>query len=176
MNFIDTAVKDAFIIDIEKKTDDRGFFARTWCKKEFEEHGLQEDLVQANLSFNKRKGTLRGLHYQLSPYAESKLVRCTKGAIYDVIIDLRSHSPTFRHWIGVELTEDNYRMLYVPEGFAHGYQTLQDNSEVVYHVSQCYVPNAELGIRWDDPSFKIEWPITEERTISSKDQMWPNYG
>jgi dTDP-4-dehydrorhamnose 3,5-epimerase len=176
MNFIDTAVKDAFIIDIEKKTDDRGFFARTWCKKEFEEHGLQEDLVQANLSFNKRKGTLRGLHYQLSPYAESKLVRCTKGAIYDVIIDLRSHSPTFRHWIGVELTEDNYRMLYVPEGFAHGYQTLQDNSEVVYHVSQCYVPNAELGIRWDDPSFKIEWPITEEWTISSKDQMWPNYG
>lgn len=175
MNFIDTAVKDAFIIDIEKKTDDRGFFARTWCKKEFEERGLKVDIVQSNLSFNKRKGTLRGLHYQLSPYAETKLVRCTKGAIYDVIIDLRSHSPTFRHWIGVELTEDNYRMLYVPEGFAHGYQTLQDNSEVVYHVSQCYVPNAEHGIRWDDPSFEIDWPITEERTISSKDQMWPNY-
>ncbi len=175
MNFIDTAVKDAFIIDIEKKVDDRGFFARTWCKNEFKERGLQGDLVQANLSFNKRKGTLRGLHYQLSPYAESKLVRCTRGAIYDVIIDLRSHSSTFRHWIGVELTETNYRMLYVPEGFAHGYQTLQDNSEVVYHVSQCYVPNAEHGIRWDDPSFKIEWPITEERTISSKDQMWPNY-
>ena len=175
MNFIDTAVKDAFIIDIEKKTDDRGFFARTWCKKEFEERGLKVDIVQSNLSFNKRKGTLRGLHYQLSPYAETKLVRCTKGAIYDVIIDLRSHSSTFRHWIGVELTEDNYRMLYVPEGFAHGYQTLQDNSEVVYHVSQCYVPNAEHGIRWDDPSFEIDWPITEERTISSKDQMWPNY-
>jgi dTDP-4-dehydrorhamnose 3,5-epimerase len=175
MNFIDTAVKDAFIIDIEKKEDERGFFARTWCKKEFEVHGLQEDLVQANLSFNKRKGTLRGLHYQLSPYEESKLVRCIKGAIYDVIIDLRSQSPTFRQWIGVELTEDNYRMLYIPEGFAHGYQTLQDNSEVVYHVSQYYVPNAEKGIRWDDPSFEINWPITKELTISSKDQQWPNY-
>jgi len=175
MNFMDTAVKDAFIIEIEKKTDDRGFFARTWCTNEFEAHGLKGDLVQSNLSFNKRKGTLRGLHYQIRPYEETKLVRCTKGAIYDVIVDLRPHSPTFRQWIGVELTEQNYRMLYVPEGFAHGFQTLEDNTEVVYHVSQCYVPNAEHGIRWDDPTFKIEWPMTEERTISSKDQMWPYY-
>jgi len=175
MVFEETQLKGAFVIDLKKREDERGFFARTWCRKEFEDHGLNGDLVQSNLSFNTRKGTLRGLHYQVSPYAESKLVRCTKGAICDVIIDLRSSSPTFRHWFGVELTENNYRMLYVPEGFAHGYQTLQDHTEVIYHVSQCYVPNAEYGIRWDDPSFEIEWPMTEGRTISPKDQMWPNY-
>lgn len=175
MIFVETKLQGAFVIELEKREDERGFFARTWCRKEFEDQGIKGDLVQSNLSFNKRKGTLRGLHYQMSPYEEAKLVRCTKGAIFDVIVDLRTHSPTFKHWVGVELTENNYKMLYVPEGFAHGYQTLQDNTEVTYHVSQYYVPNAEQGIRWDDPIFKIQWPITGEKTISPKDQRWPNY-
>jgi dTDP-4-dehydrorhamnose 3,5-epimerase len=130
-------------------------------------------LVQSNLSFNPTKGTLRGLHYQVVPYQEAKLVRCTRGAIYDVILDLREHSPAFRQWFGVKLTDEDYTMLYVPEGFAHGYQTLKDNTEVAYNVSQFYVPDAERGIRWDDPSLNIEWPETEARIISKKDQLWP---
>ena len=131
--------------------------------------------MQSNLSFNKKAGTLRGMHYQVAPFEETKLFRCTKGVIYEVIIDLRVGSPTYKQWIGVELTEHNYKMLYVPEGFAHGFQTLKDNTEVIYHVSQFYSQEHERGIRWDDPFFNIEWPEAEERIISEKDRSWPNY-
>lgn len=172
MIFTETKLKGAYIIEIEKLKDDRGFFARSWCQKEFERQGLTSSVVQANVSFNKLKGTLRGMHYQLAPYEETKLVRCTKGAIYDVIIDLRTGSPTYAQWIGVKLTAENYRMLYVPEDFAHGFQTLDDGSEVTYQVSQFYTPGSEKGIRWDDPAFDIDWPF-QVTVISEKDKNWP---
>jgi dTDP-4-dehydrorhamnose 3,5-epimerase len=174
MKFRETELKGAFIIDLEKREDERGFFARSWCQKEFEEHGLTPTVVQANISYNKKKGTLRGMHYQAAPYEETKLVRCTRGAIVDVIIDVRPKSATFRKWIGVELTASNYTMLYVPEGFAHGFQTLEDDTEVVYQVSQFYTPGAERGIRWNDPAFQIKWPGPVE-TTSDKDANWPDF-
>jgi len=174
MKFLETKLKDAHIIEIEKLKDHRGFFARTWCQKEFEEHNLVSRVRQANVSYNKKKGTLRGMHYQLSPYEETKLVRCTKGAIYDVNIDLRPASPTYTQWIGAELTAENYKMLYVPENFAHGFLTLKDDTEVTYQVSQFYTPGSERGIRWDDPAFNIDWP-TEVKVISDKDKNWPDY-
>lgn len=174
MIFTETELKGAYIIEIEKLKDHRGFFARSWCQNEFKNHGLTTRLVQANVSYNKKTGTLRGMHYQMSPYEETKLVRCTRGAIYDLIIDLRPASPTYTQWIGVELTAENYKMLYVPENFAHGFQTLEDDTEVTYQVSQFYTPGAESGIRWDDPTFSIDWPI-EVRVISDKDKSWPNY-
>jgi len=172
--FTETQLKGAHIIELEKLSDERGFFARAWCQKEFEAQGLTAIVVQANVSFNKKKGTLRGMHYQITPYEETKLVRCTRGAIYDVIIDLRPDSPTYKQWVGVELTAENYKMLYVAENFAHGFQTLQDNTEVTYQVSQFYAPGSESGIRWDDPTFGIEWPI-EVQVISEKDGNWPDY-
>jgi len=172
--FAETKLKGAYVIEIEKLKDHRGFFARTWCKKEFEEHNLVSRVRQANVSYNKKKGTLRGMHYQLSPYEETKLVRCTMGAIYDVIIDLRLASPTYTQWIGVELTAENYKMLYVPENFAHGFITFEDNTEVAYQVSQFYTPGSERGIRWDDPAFQIDWPL-EVQVISDKDKNWPDY-
>ncbi len=175
MLFHETKLKGVFIIEPERLEDERGFFARTWCKQEFEGHGLNSNLVQCGIAFNKKSGTLRGMHYQAAPNMETKLIRCTKGSIYDVVIDLRISSPTYKQWIGVELTENNYKMLYVSEGFAHGYQTLKHNTVVFYQVSQFYSPGSERGVRWDDPSFNIEWPETEERIISKKDQMWPNY-
>lgn len=174
MIFTETNLKDAYLIDIQKFEDQRGFFARGWCQNEFEAHGLVPRVVQANISYNHSKGTLRGMHYQQAPYAETKLIRCVRGALYDVIVDLRPESPTFKQWIGVELTAENYRMLYVPEGFAHGFQTLVDNTEAFYQVSQFYTPEAEGGLRYDDPAFGIEWPLTVE-VISEKDKSWPNY-
>ena len=174
MIFHETGLKGAFVIEIEKLKDHRGFFARGWCQKEFEAHNLISIIRQANVSHNKTKGTLRGMHYQISPYEETKLVRCTNGAIYDVIIDLRPGSPTHAQWIGIELTAGNYKMLYVPESFAHGFITLEDNTEVTYQVSQFYTPGSERGIRWDDPGFSIHWPI-EARVISDKDKSWPDY-
>ncbi len=173
MIFTESKLKGAFIIEMDKKGDDRGFFARTWCKNEFEAQGLSAQFVQVNLAFNEKKGILRGMHYQRTPYEEVKLVRCTRGALYDVIIDIRKSSPTYKQWIGVELTQNNYRMLYVPEGFAHGYQTLEDHTEIIYQVSQFYSPNAEGGVRWDDATVNIVWPETEERIISPKDKAWP---
>src|SRR6266487_3389064 len=158
MIFIETTLKGAFIIEPERLEDERGFFARSFCRKEFEDHGLNPNLVQCSISFNKKKGTLRGMHYQISPHAEAKLVRCTMGAIYDVIIDLRPHLPTFKQWIAVELTAENRQMLYIPEGFAHGFQTLTDNTEVYYQMSQFYYPEYSRGVRWDDPAFGIVWP------------------
>ncbi|OUL30035.1 dTDP-4-dehydrorhamnose 3,5-epimerase [Nostoc sp. 106C] len=172
MNFIQTELKDAFIIELEKKQDSRGFFARSFCAQEFMTHGLRPKVAQCNVSFNYKKGTLRGMHYQLSPAAETKLIRCTKGAIYDVIIDMRPESPTFLSHIGVELTAGNHRALYVPEMFAHGYQALTDDAEVVYQVGEFYTPGYERGLRYDDPFFNIEWPL-EVAEISEKDLNWP---
>lgn len=169
MVFTETKLKGAFIIDLEPIQDERGFFARTWCKKEFEAHGLNPNLVQCNTSFNRKKGTLRGMHYQTAPYEEAKLIRCTMGAIYDVIIDLREGSGTFRQWVGIELSARNRRMLYVPENFAHGFQTLEDNTEVFYQMSEYYYPEYAQGIRWDDPLFAVEWQLPIEVT-SKKDR------
>ena len=174
MIFTETKLKGAFIIELELREDERGFFARSWCRQEFEVHGLNIRLAQCNISFNKRKGTLRGMHYQLAPHAEAKLVRCTRGAIYDVIIDLRPDSSTFKQWISLELSAENHRMLYVPEGFAHGYQTLENNTEIFYQVSEFYHPESERGVRWDDPVFGIEWPLSM-KIISAKDQSYAGF-
>lgn len=175
MIFTKTTLKDAYIIELEKLEDERGFFARAWCQKEFEKHGLDSQLVQANISFNYKKGTLRGMHYQVAPYEETKLVRCIRGAIYDLIIDLRPESPTYKQSFGVELTPENRLMFCVPKGFAHGYLTLEDNTEVLYQVSQFYAPGAEQGIRWMDPEFNLKWPLSENLLISEKDRNWPDF-
>ncbi len=174
MIFTETKLKGAFVIEIKKLEDDRGFFGRSWCANEMKEHGLSSNICQSNTSFSAKKGTLRGMHYQISPYQESKLIRCTRGSILDVIIDLRPDSPTFKQWIGEKLTQDNYKMLYVPEDFAHGFITLEDNCEVTYLVTQFYTPGAERGIRWNDPLFNINWPF-EPIVISEKDSNHPNY-
>jgi len=171
--FTETELQGAYIIDIEPRQDERGYFARVWCSREFEAQGLNTHLVQCNIAYNHKKGILRGMHYQQQPHAEVKLVRCTQGSVYDAIVDLRKDSPTYLKWTGVELTEDNHRMLYVPEGFAHGYITLQDNSELFYQVSEFYTPGAEGGLRWDDPRVGIQWPEMGELLISEKDRGWP---
>ena len=174
MIFRETELNGAFLIEPERLEDNRGFFARAWCRKEFMAHGLTGALVQSNISFNKRTGTLRGMHFQTAPYEEAKLVRCTMGAVYDVIIDLRPDSSTFLRWIAAELTAENHKMLYVPENFAHGYQTLADNTEVFYQVSQFYSPGSEQGLRYNDPIFGIKWPM-DVQVISHKDRSWPDY-
>jgi dTDP-4-dehydrorhamnose 3,5-epimerase len=173
--FAETAIPGACTIDLERREDDRGFFARAWDVGEFAAHGLSTRLVQANVSFNRFAGTLRGMHFQRAPHEEAKLVRCTRGAIYDAIVDLRPDSPAFKRWIGVELTEQNRRSLYVPEGCAHGYQTLTDETETFYLVSEAYAPESEGGVRWNDPAFAIQWPAAEERLLSPKDAAWPDF-
>lgn len=175
MIFTGTEVVGAFVIDLEPRGDERGFFARTFCRREFEEHGLNPDVVQCNLSSSADESTLRGMHYQLPPHAEAKLIRCTRGALFDVALDLRPDSPSYLRWAGVELTAENRRMLYVPEGCAHGFQTLAPGTEASYQVSAAYAPDAERGVRWDDPAFGIVWPEALERTISEKDRSWPEY-
>lgn len=172
MLFTETKLKGAYIIDIKPIEDERGFFSRSYCKQEFKNYHLNTNIVQANVSFNKKRGTLRGLHMQAAPLGETKLVRCTSGSIYDVIVDMRLESPTYMEWIGVELTAENFRMLYVPEGFAHGFITLEDNTNVTYQVTQVYVPDAEVAFRWDDPAFGIDWKI-EPVVISEKDKLHP---
>jgi dTDP-4-dehydrorhamnose 3,5-epimerase len=162
------------VIDLQKHGDDRGFFARVFCQDEFADHGLPRDMVQMNLSYSAMKGTVRGLHYQVAPHEEAKYIRCTRGAVYDVTVDVRPSSPTFKQWMGVELTQENYRMVYVPEGCAHGYLTLVDDSEVNYQVSAFYAPEAERGLRYDDPAIAIEWP-TDVRVVSEKDRSWPAF-
>jgi dTDP-4-dehydrorhamnose 3,5-epimerase len=173
--FAETPLKDAYIIDIEERRDARGFFARAYCAREFEQRGLTPRFVNTNLSRTGSRGTIRGMHYQRQPHAEAKLVRCTRGAIYDVIVDLRTESATWGSWFGVELTADNHRMLFVPEGFAHGFVTIADDTEVTYQVTAHFAPHAEGGIRYDDPAFGIEWPV-EVRAVSEKDRSWPLYG
>ncbi len=174
MIFQETPLKGAFVIKLKRLEDERGFFARSYCQNEFEEYGLFPKVVQANVSYNKQKGTLRGMHYQTSPYEEAKIVRCTRGAIYDVIIDLRKDSPTYKQWFGIELSADNRETLFVPESFAHGFQTLLDHTEITYMVSQFYTPGSERGIRWNDPAIGIQWPL-EVRVISPKDANWDDY-
>jgi dTDP-4-dehydrorhamnose 3,5-epimerase len=171
--FKETKLRGAYIIEATPIKDDRGFFSRAWCKREFEEHGLDSNIVQCNISYNLKKGTLRGMHYQKNPYSETKYIRCIKGSLYDVIIDLRENSNTYGQWIGVELTEENKKALYIPKGFAHGFQTLEDNTYVYYQVTEYYTSEAEGGVRWNDPQFNIIWPIKEPIVISSKDSSWP---
>jgi dTDP-4-dehydrorhamnose 3,5-epimerase len=174
MIFIETKLTGAYIIEPERIEDERGFFARTWCRHEFAERGLSVELAQCNVSYNPRVGTLRGMHYQAAPDAEVKLVRCTMGAIYDVIVDMRPDSPTFRQWSAAELTAENRRMLYIPHGFAHGFQTLVDGSEVFYQISAFYAPASARGVRWDDPALAIDWPPAERRVISERDRSYPD--
>lgn len=172
MRFNPTAIPGAYLVEIERLADERGFFARSWCHDEFARHGLNARLAQCNISYNKQRGTLRGLHYQGEPFAEAKLVRCTMGAIYDVILDLRRDSSTFGRWEAFELSAANRRMLYIPEGVAHGFQTLEDDSEVFYQMSADYHPECAMGARWDDPAFAIKWPVPDP-VVSARDQAFP---
>ena len=175
MIFTETILKGAFVIEPERLEDERGFFARTWCQREFEAHGINSKWVQCNISFNKKKGTLRGMHYQAIPFGEAKLVRCTLGATYDVIIDLRPESPTFKQHVAVVLTATNRKMLYVPEGFAQGFLTLEDNTEIFYQMSEFFSAGYARGARWNDPAFGIQWPA-EVQIISDRDQNHPDFG
>jgi dTDP-4-dehydrorhamnose 3,5-epimerase len=172
--FTETKLRGAFLIELEKHADERGFFARTFCQEAFEAYGLNSRVVQCNVSFNRRKGTLRGMHFQIAPFAEAKLVRCTSGSIHDVIIDLRSASPTFKQHFAVELSAENRKMLYIPEEFAHGFQTLKDDTEVFYQMSQSYSAEHARGVRWNDSAFGIDWPAGV-RTIIERDQNYPDF-
>lgn len=174
MKFVETKLNGSFIIDPEWLEDDRGFFARSWCDHEAAIYGLSPKWVQCNISFNRQKGTMRGMHYQAAPFEETKLVRCTSGGIFDVIVDLRRGSATFKEWVGAELTAENRRMMYIPEGFAHGFLTLQERSEIFYQMSTFYVPASSRGVRWNDPSFEIHWPI-DVSVISERDAHYPDF-
>jgi dTDP-4-dehydrorhamnose 3,5-epimerase len=171
--FRETSLQGAYLIEPVRREDDRGFFARTFCRDEFAERGLNPLVAQCNVSFNRHKGTLRGLHYQAAPHEEAKLVRCTQGAIFDVIVDLRANSPTFKRYFATELTSTNHAMLYVPAGFAHGFQTLVDDTEVFYQMSESYHAESARGVRWDDPAFGISWPSVEHRILLDRDRNYP---
>ena len=173
MKFASATLSGAYLIDIERHGDERGFFSRVFCQKEFSSAGLESNFVQVNNSLSTHKGTLRGLHYQLVPAAEAKLIRCMRGAVFDVIADLRPDSPTYCRWFGAELTEENRRMMFVPPGLAHGILTLTPNTELLYIASEFYTPEFERGVRWDDPAISIQWPF-EPSEISTKDRTWPN--
>jgi dTDP-4-dehydrorhamnose 3,5-epimerase len=172
--FTEVKLAGAYIIDAEPIEDERGFFARSWCSREFEAHGLNPDLLQCNISYNKKRGKLRGMHFQLPPHEEVKLVRCVRGAVYDVIVDLRPDSATFLDWQGMELSEKSRSALYIPEGFAHGFLTLTDETELVYQMSSYFIPGSAAGIRWDDAAVAINWP-TQPHCISEKDQNYPDF-
>lgn len=174
MHFLETTIPGVFTIGITPHRDERGFFARTWCHREFEQHGLTPRIVQSSVSFNRRRGTLRGMHFQTSPYAETKLVRCTRGSIYDVALDLRPASPTYKQWAAVTLTAESRNMMYVPEGCAHGFISLEDETEVLYQISQFYDASSARGVRWNDPAFGIVWPI-EPQVISQRDAGYPDF-
>jgi len=174
MIFHGTKLAQVFEIELERKQDERGFFARSWCKREFESHGLNPQFVQCNVSFSETKGTLRGMHYQAAPHAESKIVRCTRGAIYDVILDLRPRSATYTQWISILITAEKHNMAYIPEGCAHGFLTLRNQSEVFYQMSEFYHPELSRGVRWDDPAFQIVWPEKVE-VISQRDRNYPDF-
>jgi dTDP-4-dehydrorhamnose 3,5-epimerase len=174
MIFTETPLKGAFVLEIQKREDSRGWFGRSFCAKELEAQGLTSKVVNTNVGFSKQRGTLRGMHLQIAPHAEAKLVRCTMGAIYDVIVDLRPDSPTHRQWFGIELSAENRKQLFVPEGFAHGYQTLADNTEITYQTSEFYAPTCAKGVRYNDAAFKITWPLAVS-SISEADEKWPDY-
>ncbi len=173
MIFTETKIPGVLVIDLEKREDARGYFARAWCAKEFADHGLPS-FVQTNMSMCRQRGTIRGLHYQAAPHGEAKYMRCIRGAIFDVAVDVRPDSPTYRQWVGFELTADNRRALFIPEGLAHGYQALTDDTEVIYSASCAYTPGAERGIRWNDPALNIEWRI-REAIVSDKDAKWADF-
>jgi len=175
MQFKELSVEGAYLITLDKHEDERGYFSRSWCLKEFSEQGITFNPEQANIAYSYKKGTLRGMHYQKAPHAEAKLIRCVRGAIYDASIDLRPDSATYRQWVGLELKGRHAQLLFIPEGLAHGYQTLEDNTEIYYQVSHAYTPTAEMGIRWNDPEFQIEWPITKKVILSEKDKRWPDF-
>ena len=174
MKFLPTGLAGACTIEIEKLEDERGFFGRAFCSEEFARNGLNPVFVQCNVSFNARKGTLRGMHFQEQPHEEAKLVRCTRGAIYDVIVDIRRGSPTFGRWFGLELTATNHRMVYIPEGFAHGFQSLEGDCEVFYQMSKTYRPGFDRGLRWNDPFFAIQWPLADP-FLSQRDATYPDF-
>ena len=176
MQFTETSVAGAYVLDPEPIEDDRGFFARIWCADELERMGLEASIAQCSVSHNRRRGTLRGMHWQRAPHEETKVVRCTRGAIHDVIADLRTDSPTRGRWVAVELSASNRRLLYVPRGCAHGFQTLEDDTEVSYAISPAHVPDAARGFRFDDPAFSIEWPLPDDVVVSDRDRAWPDYG
>ena len=175
MIFTETRLNGAFIVELERLEDERGFFALAWSQKEFAQRGLESRLAECNVSLNKKKGTLRGMHYQMDPNGQVKTVRCTMGSLYDVIIDLRPQSPTFKQWLSVELTDENRLMLYIPKGFAHGFQTLEDETEVFYQMSSPYVAESAKGVRWDDPAFGIEWPDSRQIVINQRDRMYADF-
>jgi dTDP-4-dehydrorhamnose 3,5-epimerase len=175
VRFVATPIAGVHVVELERHEDERGFFARAWCRDELAAAGLTSDLSQCSLSRNLAAGTLRGMHLQRSPYEEAKLVRCTRGAIYDVAVDLRPGSPTHGRWFGAELDADSGRALYIPEGCAHGFQTLLPDSDVFYAISAPYAPDTAAGVRWDDPYFGIVWPASEERILNSRDRFWPDY-
>lgn len=172
MKFEPLNIEGAFLVSLDRIEDERGYFARAWCTREMHEHGMIGNMVQANMGYSRQAGTIRGLHYQRSPHREAKLVRCVKGEVFDVIVDIRPDSSTRGSWSGTRISEDNAKAIYVPEGCAHGYQATCDNATVLYLVSSEYAPGAEAGIRWDDPSLGIEWPITENVVVSDKDLSW----
>jgi dTDP-4-dehydrorhamnose 3,5-epimerase len=174
MQFIPTQIGGVFVLEIERKEDPRGFFARIFAREEMKERGLVDEFPQHNVGFNKTKGTLRGMHFQRAPHAETKLVRCTMGSVIDVALDIRPNSPTFKKWVSLELSAENHRMLYIPEGCAHGYQTLQDATELSYLTSQLYMPQSAMGLRFDDPAFVIDWPLPVS-VISDADRRWPDF-
>ena len=170
MIFTETKIKGVYIIEPELLTDERGFFARSFCKEEFKKHGLETDIVQCNISYNKKKGTIRGMHYQVPPFEEAKIVSCTKGSIYDVVVDLRGDSPTYCQWVASELSEKNFKMMYIPRVCAHGFQTLEDEAIVYYQMTEFFHPECARGVRWDDPQCKIKWPNVQNRIVSDKDK------
>ncbi|HZO80957.1 MAG TPA: dTDP-4-dehydrorhamnose 3,5-epimerase [Candidatus Binataceae bacterium] len=174
MEFKETAVAGAFVVAPERLDDERGFFARTFCRREFAQRGLNPQVSQSSVSFNPKRGTLRGLHYQAPPHAECKLVRCTRGAIFDVIIDLRPHSPSYRRWAATELSAQNHRLIYIPEGIAHGFLTLADDCEVFYEISESYHPECTRGVRWNDPAFHVRWPFPPA-LMSERDRSYPDF-
>jgi dTDP-4-dehydrorhamnose 3,5-epimerase len=173
MRFLETPISGAWVLEPERRLDERGYFARGFCQREFAAHGLNTKIAQGNTGFSRRAGTLRGIHYQVAPHLESKLVRCTGGAVYDVVVDLRPESPTFGGWFAVELSAENGKQLYIPEGCGHGYQTLTDNAEIYYQASEFYAPESARGVRYDDPAFGIRWPL-EVTSISEADRSWPS--
>jgi dTDP-4-dehydrorhamnose 3,5-epimerase len=172
LKFVETPIAGLFVVEIEPRNDDRGFFARSFCVDEFQAHGLERTVDQCNVSFNAKAGTLRGLHYQVEPHGEAKLVRCTRGAIFDVAVDIRPGSNTYLKWYAADLTSENRRMMFIPQGFAHGFQTLVDESEVFYLMFESYHPESARGLRWDDPRIGIAWPLAE-LIISEKDRLYP---
>jgi dTDP-4-dehydrorhamnose 3,5-epimerase len=175
MTFVETSIEGAWLVELEPRSDERGFFARVWCEEEFAARGLNARFVQCNTAFSRHRGTIRGLHYQADPHGEVKLMRCIRGSVFDVVVDVRRDSSTYLHWWGIELSEENRRMVYVPAGCAHGYQTLRDDTEVMYPVSSPYTPTAERGVRWNDPLFAIRWPDVPARHVSPKDASWADF-